>query len=79
MDVVLDKERHRQQLELLREQNKITEQRITETKDLERRLKALVSEWKRAEDKGAVIRLIQDLLFKQKENQFVGEKGSKED
>lgn len=69
MTIVLDKERHRQQVEIQKEQNRITEERIAQMKDLERKLKALVLEWKRAEDKSQVIKMINALLFQQKEKQ----------
>ncbi len=43
----MDKERHRQQLAVLREQNKITQERITYLKDMERKLKQITIEWKK--------------------------------
>ncbi|WP_153798505.1 endonuclease MutS2 [Foetidibacter luteolus] len=67
MEVVLDKERHRQQIELVKHQNKITEERINYLKDMDRRLKQIVAGWRKAEDKEEVIRQIQDLLFRKKE------------
>lgn len=67
MDVVLDKERHRQQVELLKHQNIITEERINYLKDTERKLKQIVLEWKKSENKDEVIRQVQNLLFKKKE------------
>jgi DNA mismatch repair protein MutS2 len=76
METVLDKERHRQQVELAKEQNRISEQRMAEVKDMERRLKSLVNEWKRTEDKDQVVKLINALLFQQKEKQ-VSEKQQK--
>jgi len=76
MEEVLDKERHRQQLELLKEQNRISETRMTEVKDMERRLKSLVAEWKRSEDKDQVVKMINAILFQQKEKQ-VSEKQQK--
>lgn len=69
METVLDKERHHQQVELQREQNRITEERITQMKEMERKLKAIVSEWKRSEDKSQVMKTINALLFQQKEKQ----------
>jgi DNA mismatch repair protein MutS2 len=69
METVMDKERHRQQVELQREQNRIMEDRIAQMKDMERKLKAIVSEWKRAEDKGEVMKTLNALLFQQKEKQ----------
>lgn len=67
MSVVLDKERHRQEMERLRLQNKVTEDKIVYLKDMERRLRALVMEWRKAEDKDDVVKMIHALLFQQKE------------
>jgi len=39
MEKVLDKEKHQQQIELLKQQNKVTEDRIVYLKDMERKLK----------------------------------------
>jgi DNA mismatch repair protein MutS2 len=66
----LDKEKHNQQIELLKHQNKITEERIAYLKDMERKLKQIVLEWKKTENKNAVIKQVQELLFKQKENKI---------
>jgi DNA mismatch repair protein MutS2 len=66
----LDKEKHNQQVEILKHKNKITEERINYLKDLERKLKQIVLEWKKTEDKGEVIKQIQEMLFKRKENQI---------
>lgn len=69
METVMDKERHRQQVEIQREQNRITEERIAQMKDMERKLKAVVSEWKRADNKEEVMKTLNALLFQQKEKQ----------
>lgn len=76
MQQVMDKERHRQEVERLQHQNKISEEKIAYLKDMERRLKAMVLEWRKAEDKDQVVKMIQALLFKQKEKQ-VAEKQQK--
>jgi DNA mismatch repair protein MutS2 len=76
MQQVMDKERHRQEIERLQHQNKISEEKIAYLKDMERRLKAMVLEWRKAEDKDQVVKMIQALLFKQKEKQ-VAEKQQK--
>lgn len=76
MEQVLNKERHRQQVELLKHQNMITEDRIAYLKDTERKLKQIVLEWRKAEDKNAIVRQIQDLLFKKKE-QIINSKVAK--
>lgn len=64
MEQVLDKERHRQQVEILKQQNKMTEERLAYLKDMERKLRTMVTEWKKAEDKNKVVREISTLLFK---------------
>jgi len=67
MQTVLDKERHSQQVELLKHQNRITEDRINYLKDTERKLKQIVLEWRKSDNKDEVIKQVQNLLFKTKE------------
>jgi len=67
MQQVLDKERHNQEVEKLKLQNKVSEEKINYLKDMERRLKSMVIEWRRAEDKDKVVKMIHALLFNQKE------------
>ena len=67
MQQVMDKEKHQQEIERLKHQNKISEEKLAYTKDMERRLKAMVIEWRKAEDKNKVVKMIHALLFKQKE------------
>lgn len=72
MQAFIDKEKHHQQVELLREQNKITEDRIAYLKDMERKLKQIVFDWKKSEntdDKKELIKQMQGLLFHQKVKQ----------
>ncbi len=69
METLMNKERHQQQVELLKHQNKVSEEKLNYLKDLERRMKALVIEWRKSENKDDVIKTIQALLFKQKEKQ----------
>jgi DNA mismatch repair protein MutS2 len=69
MEALIHRERHEQQLELLRQQNKISEERITYLKEMERKLRQIVFDWRKAEDKNEVIKQMQALLFKQKEKQ----------
>jgi DNA mismatch repair protein MutS2 len=76
MEGLINKERHQQQVELLKHQNKISEEKLAYLKDLERRMKALVIEWRKADNKDQVIKTINSLLFKQKEKQ-VAEKQQK--
>jgi len=45
----------------------VTEEKYAYLRDMERRLKAMVIEWRRAEDKDSVVQMIHALLFNQKE------------
>jgi DNA mismatch repair protein MutS2 len=72
MEVFINKEKHNQQVELLRHQNKITEDRLAYLKDMERTLKQIVFDWRKAsgqEKKDELIKQLQMLLFKQKQQQ----------
>lgn len=67
MQLVMDKEKHLQEVERLKYQHLITEDKLGYVKDMERRLKAMVIEWRKAEDKEKVVKMIHSLLFNQKE------------
>lgn len=72
LEHTLEKEKHQQKVELLKQQNKINEERIAYLKDMERKLKQIVFDWRRMEsqeDKAALIKHMYALLFKQKEQQ----------
>lgn len=71
MQEVIKKEKHQQQVELLKEQNKINEERLAYLKDMDRKLKQMILEWRKTEDKNKVIREIQNLLFKKNEQKVV--------
>ena len=79
MEALMDKERHQQQVELLKQQNKITEDRIAYLKDMDRKLKQIIIEWRKAEDKNKVVKEIQNLLFKKDENKVVNKLQKKVD
>ncbi|MEP6684967.1 MAG: DNA mismatch repair protein MutS [Parafilimonas sp.] len=66
----LNKEKHNQQIEILKHQNKVTEERIAYLKDMERKLKQIVLEWRKTENKNEVIKQVQELLFKRNENKI---------
>lgn len=74
MELVMDKERHRQQVEVLKHQNKITEDRISYLKDMERKLKQIVIDWRKTEDKNKVVKDLAALLFKKNEQKVVSKK-----
>jgi DNA mismatch repair protein MutS2 len=74
MEELLDKEKHNQQIELLRHQNKISEDRILYLKDMERKLRQMVIEWKKEEDKNKVIKGMFALLFNKNEQKVKSKK-----
>ena len=76
METLINRERHDQQVELLRHQNRITEERLTYLKEMERKLRQIIIDWRKATNKNEVIQQMQALLFKQKEKQ-VNEKVKK--
>ena len=67
MTHVIDRERHRQEVELLKQQNMITEDRIAYLKDMERKMKQILLEWRKAEDKSEPLMQMHNLLFKKKD------------
>ncbi|HEX6193785.1 MAG TPA: MutS2/Smr-associated SH3 domain-containing protein [Chitinophagaceae bacterium] len=67
MQQVMDKERHRQQVEVLKEQNRVSEEKIAYLKDMERKLKQLQLEWRKEENKNKVLKQMEALLFKKNE------------
>lgn len=71
METVMDKERHKQQVAVLKEQNKITEDRIAKMKDTERKLKQITLEWRKEENKEKLIKHINALLFNREEKKTV--------
>ncbi|HEX8316424.1 MAG TPA: DNA mismatch repair protein MutS [Flavisolibacter sp.] len=74
MEQVLNKERHLQQVEVLKEQNKVTEEKLTYLKDMERKLRTMVIEWKKTEDKNKVVNEMASLLFKKDEKKSASKK-----
>ncbi len=79
MERVIDKESHLQRVELLKHQNKIAEERIAYLKDMERKLKQVVLDWRKSENKNEVIKHLQDLLFEKKEKHVVNKLARKVD
>lgn len=79
MEQVLNKEKHKQQVEVLREQNRISNERIAYLKDMERKLKQMLIEWRKEEDKNKVIKQMHALLFKKNEEKVVSKMQKKID
>jgi len=67
MTQVMDRERHRQEVEILKQQNQVTEERIEYLRDLERKMKQILLDWRKAEDKSEPIKQMHSLLFKKKD------------
>ena len=76
MKLLMDKEKHKQQVELLKHQNQVAENRIVYLKDMERKLKQVVFDYKKTDNKNEVITNLQNLLFK-KDEQVVASKMAK--
>jgi len=79
MEQVIQKEKHQQQVEMLKQQNRISEERIAYLKDMERKLRQVVLDWKKSENKNEVIKNLYTLLFKQKEQVVVNKLAKKVD
>lgn len=79
MDIVLNKEKHSQQIETLKHQNQITEERLAYLKDMERKLKQVALDWKKSDDKEQVVKSLHTLLFKGNEKVVVNKLAKKVD
>lgn len=79
MQQLIHKEKHKQQIELLKEQNQINEAKLTYLKEMDRKLKSLLVEWRKTDDKSRVVKMMQALLFKQPEKQILKKKQQKID
>lgn len=66
-EVLSDKERKNQQFGMLKLQNKIKEDELAYLKDMERKMKQILVEWKRTDDKQKVMKQAEALLFKKRE------------
>ena len=77
MQALIQKEKHQQEVEKLKLQNQVSEEKLVYLRDMERRLKAMVIEWRRADDKDAVVKMIHALLFNQKEKMQVDKRRKK--
>ena len=79
LELVINREKHQQQVEILKNQNRISEEKFLYLKDMERKLKSILVEWKKTDDKKAVIKMMQSILFKQRETQTVAKQQKKID
>lgn len=72
METVMDKEKHRQEVELLKHKNKISEERIAYLKDTERKLRQMILEWRKSDKKEEVVKQINAVLFPKNEKIVAG-------
>ncbi len=72
MKHTMDREKHDQQVELLKHQNKVSEEKLVYLKEMERKLKQMVIDWRKEEDKSKVIKNISALLFNKNEKKATG-------
>jgi DNA mismatch repair protein MutS2 len=72
MKHTMDREKHDQQVELLKHQNKASEEKLAYLKEMERKLKQMVIDWRKEEDKNKVIKNISALLFNKNEKKASG-------
>jgi DNA mismatch repair protein MutS2 len=82
MQQQIDKEKHLQQVELLKHQNQVAQEKLVYVKDMERKLKQIVLDWRRADadqDKKQLMKNMHALLFNQKEKQVTEKKQKKLD
>jgi DNA mismatch repair protein MutS2 len=63
----INKEKHKQQVELLKLQNQVSIKKLDELKDLERKIKQAVFEWKNSKNKSEAIKNMEQLLFHKKQ------------
>jgi DNA mismatch repair protein MutS2 len=77
MDTALNKEKHRQEMDRMREQNRLSTEQIAYLKDMERKLRQIVLDYKKTENKQEVIQHLRDLLFKKKEAIVVNKMANK--
>jgi len=77
MERVLNKETHRQQVELLKHQNRLSEEKLLYLKDTERKLRQLMISWRKAEQKDAVIKEFAAILFPKNEKVVTGKMARK--
>ncbi|MGC8751705.1 endonuclease MutS2 [Hydrotalea sp.] len=67
LEATLKKEKHKQQIELLKHQNKLSEEKLAYLKNMERKLKQIILDYKKTEDKNEVMKNLKNLLFQKNE------------
>jgi DNA mismatch repair protein MutS2 len=75
----LDKEKYYQQINLLKEQNRVAEEKYTYLKDMERKLKQIALDWKKTDKKEEVMKNLYQLLFKKNDAVVINKLAKKVD
>ena len=79
-EALTDKERLKQHYNTLKLQNKIKKEELDYLRDMERKFKQIIHDWKKAENKQEVIQAAEKVLFKKKQiesNQAAARKADK--
>ena len=79
LNKTLNKEKHLQQITLLKEQNRVAEEKFTYLKEMERKLKQIALDWKKAEKKEEVVKNLYNLLFKKNDKIVINKLAKKVD
>jgi DNA mismatch repair protein MutS2 len=75
----LNKEKHLQQINLLKEQNKVAEDKFVYLKEMERNLKQIALDWKKSDKKEEVMKNLYHLLFKKNDKVVINKLAKKVD
>ncbi len=79
LNKTLHKEKHIQQISLLKEQNRVAEEKFVYLKEMERNLKQIALDWKKTEKKEDVIKNLYNLLFKKNDKIVINKLAKKVD
>ena len=79
LNKTLNKEKHLQQITLLKEQNRVAEEKFTYLKEMERKLKQIALDWKKTEKKEEVVKNLYNLLFKKNDKIVINKLAKKVD
>ncbi len=68
-EVITDKEKQKQHYETLKLQNKVKKEELDYLRDMERKFKQIIHDWKKTENKQDVINAAENVLFRKKQIQ----------
>lgn len=77
---LIDEKKHQQKIAYLRLENKIKQEELDYLKDMERKFKQIINDWKKSDNKKEVIQSAEQILFKRKHitaNQKMAQKTDK--